>query len=449
MEPVKSKGKVKRILIALLVILLIVSSIITIKQSIDKEVITNPNSELLRSMSYEQFVDGDENVEGTDNVKFSAFFLRDLDGDGYAEKLKGTCKEIGKQDTLYMEINVLTEGKLTNGKITVNGQNFYLTTTLPKDDELKNNYIGNDIRTIEFNDMLNGTQKMIIGVVKSGDYTSQSSIASAIGNNVNNYSRANNIVLTGTYIDEEENEIEITKTIPLTVDWYGKTHASITPTSQTYRDLGNKLDYQNGVVRIEFSIYTEETKKELNVHSNYVEGEIPQLNGYSPISVECTDNNVSFDYDEVSRKFEIIRGTVVNQENGKITNGVSRANSYGIRVIYPIEAYESLDDDGIRITIPVSTYYTGYNNPNSEFTNPYKSNIAKATINAYTCFASPAPQTGGTSTQPHINPANLEISVGNFITSPNNRYIVSKAKPLKVYNGISSEVTNYKKSIEI
>ena len=49
------------------------------------------NQELLRAMTYEQFEDGDENVEGTDNVKFSAFFLRDLDGDGYAEKIKGTC----------------------------------------------------------------------------------------------------------------------------------------------------------------------------------------------------------------------------------------------------------------------------------------------------------------------------------------------------------------------
>ena len=39
-------------------------------------------------MTYDQFEDGDENIEGTDNVKFSAFYLRDLDGDGYAEKIK-------------------------------------------------------------------------------------------------------------------------------------------------------------------------------------------------------------------------------------------------------------------------------------------------------------------------------------------------------------------------
>ena len=138
--------------------------------------------ELARAMTYEEFQEGDENIEGTDNVKFSAFFLRDLDGDGYAEKIKGTCRELGKQDTMYMEINVLTEGQLKNGKIQINGQNFYLQTALPKDDELKENYIGNNIRTIELNDIQNGTQKMITGVVRS--YTTSSSNPSQVIGNI-------------------------------------------------------------------------------------------------------------------------------------------------------------------------------------------------------------------------------------------------------------------------
>ena len=100
-------------------------------------IFSSMSSENQRAMSYAQFVDGDDKVyiegtEGTDseqtvdNVKFSAFFLRDLDGDGYAEKLKGTCKEIGKEDTLYMEVNVQTAGYLKNGKIEINGNNYYL-----------------------------------------------------------------------------------------------------------------------------------------------------------------------------------------------------------------------------------------------------------------------------------------------------------------------------------
>ena len=129
------------------------------------------NPEIARSMTYEEVKEGVEIVEEAPNVKFDAFFLRDLDGDGYAESIRGTCKEIGKEDTLYMELNVETAGYLKNGKITINGENFYLQTSLPKDDELKDNYIGNNIKTIEFNDIANGTQKMITGIVRSGNYS--------------------------------------------------------------------------------------------------------------------------------------------------------------------------------------------------------------------------------------------------------------------------------------
>ena len=53
--------------------------------------ITISTSEIARSMTYGKVNKGEESVEGTDNVKFDAFFLRDLDGDGYAEGIRGTC----------------------------------------------------------------------------------------------------------------------------------------------------------------------------------------------------------------------------------------------------------------------------------------------------------------------------------------------------------------------
>ena len=47
----------------------------------------NVSAENQRAMEYEQYKDGDENVEQTENVKFNAFFLRDLDSDGNADTL--------------------------------------------------------------------------------------------------------------------------------------------------------------------------------------------------------------------------------------------------------------------------------------------------------------------------------------------------------------------------
>ena len=119
-----SKNKTKLFTFLAIMILLILCIVFIIIHKNNKTLLSSYDNELKRAMSYEQFTAGDESVEGTDNVKFSTFFLRDLDGDGYAEKLKGTCKEVGSQDTLYMELKVLTDGYLKDGRIEINGNNF-------------------------------------------------------------------------------------------------------------------------------------------------------------------------------------------------------------------------------------------------------------------------------------------------------------------------------------
>ena len=261
-----SKKKLRLFIILFAIIALITTAVFIILKKSNQTQLSSYDNELLRTMSYEQFVDGDEAVDNTDNVKFSSFFLRDLDGDGYAEKIKGTCKQIGTEDTLYMEIIVQTAGYLKDAKIDINGQNFYLETALPKDNELKDNYIGNNVKTIEFEQLNNGTQKLLTGIVKSGDYSSNFSKYSAIGNNINNYSRNDNsIVLTGTYVDGNGTETPITKEINLATDWYGITEAKIvsSSTTQSRYDLPDRIDEENGTLTLVFDLDTEEMKKEL------------------------------------------------------------------------------------------------------------------------------------------------------------------------------------------
>lgn len=422
----KQEGtKIKLILAGgvLAVILVIVAAIII--ASIEKANLIKANPELGRAMNYEEFTDKDEEVEGTENVKFSAFFLRDINQDGYAEKIKGTCKEIGKEDTLYMEINVETAGMLKNAKIEIQGNNFYLQTSLPKDNELKDNYIGNNIKVIEFNDLNNGTQKLLTGIVRSGDYSYTSSKADAIGNNINNLSRQDNkVILTGTYVNEENQEIEIRKEVNLETDWYGETRASISTTNQS-KNLEDVIDEEKGVVKLDFTVYTNETANELILSKNYVEGEIPELNGYAPTSVEYTGSTGNFNYNAETRTFTIERTAEVD-EQGNVTTKVSRSNSYGIKVVYPIEAYQTLGTETIQLKIPVKTYYEGYNNPNEEFTNPYKSNTASSTI--VVNYENPK----GTVSR-------FDVTVGKRVYNPTTRYMVSKIKPLNIYNGVSDE----------
>ena len=433
-KKISIKSKLSTIIIVLMLIVLAVATKLTYKK---QNRLYNLDTELLRAINYEQLTEQDQNIEGTDNVKFSAFFLRDVDGDGYADKIKGTCKEVGKEDTLYMEIIVQTAGYLKDGKIEVDGKNFFMQTALPKDNELKANYIGSNITEIEFENLNNGTQKLITGVVKSGDYSYGSATRLAIGNNINNYSRNDNkIIFTGIYVDANGvTETEIRKEIPLTMDWYGTTKAEIYTSkdgygkgAQSYEDLEERIDHANNTFRVDFLVRPAETANKLNLSKNYVEGTIPNLNGYEPISVVRTSGVGDFTYDEDTKKFTITR-VAETDENGEITYSIAANQSDNIRVMYPLEAYEEIGNDTVTISVPVSTYFEGYNNPNTEFRNPYKSNTATATIVA-------------NYRNPRERMATFTITVGKYVSKPSGHYMISKSKPLRLYNGVSSEETN-------
>ena len=130
---IQNREKVVSTIIAIAVILVV--GIIGINQN-KRNYQMAMNPELAKAITYDQVQEEDKAVNGTENVQFDAFFLRDINNDGYAEGIRGTSKEIGKEDMLYMEINVQTEGHLKEAKISINGNNFYLQTALPKDQEI-------------------------------------------------------------------------------------------------------------------------------------------------------------------------------------------------------------------------------------------------------------------------------------------------------------------------
>ena len=96
----------KKIILGIVVVLAVMVLSVTGYKLLNKKSEEDP--EILRSRTYQQVEEGDEAIDGTEYVTFDAYYLRDLNGDGYAEKLRGTCREVGTQDTLYMDLNVLT-----------------------------------------------------------------------------------------------------------------------------------------------------------------------------------------------------------------------------------------------------------------------------------------------------------------------------------------------------
>ena len=225
-------------LIALVITVIAVIAMAVVKNSASQKIIT---ADMIHSKEYETVESEDEGFDNCEFVKFTAFFAKDLDGNGTAEKILGSCTDLNATDNLYMDINVLSQGYLKDGKIAIEGNNFDLNMAMIKDSVLKYNYTSRSVKNIELNQVNPGTQKLIIG-----------NITPKIGNNINNYSRDSKVIFTGTYVDDEGNETELRKEINLKVEWYGNLYTTIrtkntatyaipTRTSETHEIFVNEL----------------------------------------------------------------------------------------------------------------------------------------------------------------------------------------------------------------
>ena len=444
------KRKVKLVSGIVLILLALIAAIVLIvvnRQVNESGENKKLNPEIARSMTYDQVEDGDE-ATSSPYVNFDAFFLRDLNEDGYAESIRGSCVEIGESSTLYMELSVLTQGRLENGVIEINSDNFYFQTAIPADNEVAENAVGNNIKTIKLNTINNGTQKLMTGIVKSGDYSKASKKAAAIGDDISKYSKVNSITLKGTWVsDDGETTEEIEKTVDFTVDWHGITTAEIPNYINDERNLSQEKDITEAIneedetFELNFDIYIQETANELQISKSVLEGTIPELNGYEPQEVTITGKNVTYTYDEETRNFVAQKEAVLSDSNRVTRNAydslyttndtdeIRRTNKYTLEIKYPLEAFTSLGADTIEIKIPVQGYYEGYNNEAEEFENPYRSENASEIIVL-------------TYKNPKGDVAIFELKVGNYIYEPAERYIVSKRNPLKLFNGENIDTDN-------
>ena len=411
------KGKRTKKITLSISALAVVTAIITVvallvnTQNQKAKLLADP--EIQKSMEYEQVQEGDEKVPNTDYVQFDAFFLRDLDGDGYAEQVRGMCRDINKTDTLYMNLNVLTNGKLVDGKITIKTSNMNLSTAIVEDNVIKQNYISNNTTEIALKDVNNGTQKLIYGTVNASNF----------GNDTNKYSQVNSVVLTGKHIADDGTETQISKKVDFNVDWYGSVTASISNYTGT-QNIEEITDENKENITLNFSVTTRETTDDLILKKAVLEGTIPTVNGYKPTSVELTSSDVNFEYDEETGNFTITREASIN-EAGIVTKTVSDYNTFNFKVTYPYELYESLTGDTLSLIVPVKAYYEGFNNPNDEFQNPIQSNIAERNITFLW-------------RKPEGSVARFDVTIGKYRGYDGN-YIISKEEPLKIYNGTAEE----------
>ena len=412
----ETKGK-KLLLIMIFALIIVVGFFGITKYKKTNYINSNANIELLKAKTYEQFEEGTENIEGTDNVKFTATFLRDIDGDGKAEKIKGTCKPVTGKDILLFEVIVSSSGYLENGKIEIDGKNFSVSFNEIKDQFLSKDYVGS-YNQIELKQMLAGTQKVIIGNIKS-----------ELDDNINNFSRDDNkIIFTGVFVDEDGNKINLRKEVNLTVDWYGDIQTKIPDRTNNYTNLESIKSSETDNAEINLIFDVKETKNQLLLKENHVEIEIPELNGYKALDVTSNNSNdLDINYNSENGLVTIDKVTEANDDGvvKRIYDYIrlnEKYTSYNLKVIYPPEAFNPEEEDVISLYFPIKAYYVGYNNSSEEFDAIKTSNTDQNVI--LVSYHKPIPRDFA-----------LGLNIGNYFKNGNN--YISKIKPYRIYNYIS------------
>ena len=429
-----SKSKKRIILSGLsiaIVTLIVAIALFSVQENKINKTTTNP--ELARAMEYGELTEKDEETQ-SEYVRFSTYFARDLNGDGYAEKVKGTCKEVEGEDTLYMSLNVLGNGYLENGKIEIQSNNMYFKTALVNDETIDGNYISENTKSIDLKDVYAGTQKLIFGQVRTGDYRYLSTKKDAIGKDTKKYSEINKVILTGTHVKDDGTRTEIKKEIEIPVDWYSTTKTEI---PYTYGANSEKNKYQNystesivdeekQEVNLEFKIVTQESNNKLLLAKSTIQGTIPELNGYKATKIEITGENVEYTYNEETGEYLAYRNAQVGEDGVVIKEAytsswnMARYSEFKLKVTYPLEAYEKINET-IILNVPVKATFEGYNNNNDEFDNPYVSNVAEDIISL-------TYERGGGDVFAY------DVKVGQYVSYPYDTYVISKEKAVDWYN---------------
>lgn len=365
--------------------------------------------ETLRSQSYEEINESDMVSELYSDVKFGAFFERDIDGDGYNEHILGSCRSLSSSDTLLLELNVGGNGTLKKGYITVSGSNFNYKMTSPKDSVLKYDYVSNNVSRIELNDIDSGTQRLLMG-----------NTISNVGNQ-DEYSGIATISLYGIYVPDgevldENQEPQLIKSYNLTIDWYGSATAKFTNISR--KEYNYSSQNINKTLEFSFTLERYEKKNALIVKSQKINVKIPSLKNKYPVSVTC--NNGDWNYNEESHILEIT--------NQKYSNSAS----YRVTLEYPDEVYEEIikdNTDGVvdYVYPEVSGYLECYNNPNEGFKNPYITSVVKA---------SPVIQIGHTGQTVAAYSTQVKFENLKEYSSHYNEDVVSKQRILDAYDSV-------------
>lgn len=263
------------------------------------------------------------------NVEFDAYFKQE-NTNLYEKQI-----DVANEDILYLRINVKNRGVLNNAKIQLDNVNFNILK-----EKTQNEYI-QDINTNSNEITLKSiTAENDIEIGLTIQFRKQETF------DVNYFGQENTIKISGTYQDEQEQELSSERKVK--INWIGNTDVILTENIDKYFSLNEK-----GVL-LQQNILTEVQENRLPREKETLSINVPVIKEQKPIEVyailngkKMSDENVI--YNQENSTLEIVNENIVNAEN-KLAWG-SAQNQYRVIYIYPSEIGEANDTVQINTTL--------------------------------------------------------------------------------------------------
>lgn len=227
-------------------------------------------------------------VSNNGNVKFDAYFANDK-----GDKTHTQIKDIDENAILFLAVQV-DKGYLKNSKIKVIGQdekqaNFKIASKAETLDMIENVDVENNIISLK---QINSGTNVILQVPIASKYDELFDLS--------NFSKINNITLTGSYVDNSGKEIKIEKTINVRNEWGKQTKAILEQETKTY--MPYEINGEIGTI-LQTIVKTKLENNNLPVKQTNISIKVPEINGVKPEEIIVTANSTYATNGERADKF--------------------------------------------------------------------------------------------------------------------------------------------------
>lgn len=214
---------------------------------------------------------GEKADTGHKNVEFEAYFGTE------DEKSHSVISDVNNKDlSLSLDLNVKDSGYLKDAKVEIKeaeegaGLNYVLKSGI----ELSEMVQSLDNNILEFRQINNNSEQKINLPIeyKNEDYI-----------NENKLSKDSKVVFSGIYVDDNGEEIEVSREIILNVSWKDERKVKLESLVTKYIQFGN----ENKGVILQTSVKVDSTSEEntLPVKETKLDVEVPKLNGNLPTNI--------------------------------------------------------------------------------------------------------------------------------------------------------------------